>query len=161
MISPARHCRVDLLPELRRFFGKKFVCIHFNHGGIIASPGRIKMYQRILLSIWQYFGNIIEVFYPVDLKHCVLCFKYCDELKLVSRLNDRQFLNTALDAVLTVVNDKLNFELTKRIISELFVERSHGISICATRISSWQQQHMSRASPTILPEVFWTEKSKL
>ncbi len=105
----------------------KIVCIYFHHCGIHASPGRLRVYEKLLLSLWTLFGPVSDVFYEPLMRHCVLTYRdFLDATNAMDFLNDSTNLSAALDVIVAAYADAQDREMAERIVQELFVPCTSG-----------------------------------
>ena len=105
----------------------KIVCIYFNHRGVQASPGRLRVYEKLLMALWTLFGRVSEVFYEPLMRHCVL--KYCDfgdAMNAMEFLNNPSDLAAAMNVIVAAYSDPQDRDMAHRIVQELFVPGARG-----------------------------------
>lgn len=112
------------------------VCVFFNHEGIPASPGRKRMYERILTLLWEMYGKIDYAYYDSEFKTGIVKFESAiDASTAIELINTQSDLTTNLNNLVSSYSNMEDRSVARRIIDELFV-RKRGEYISAVGCST-------------------------
>lgn len=108
----------------------KIVCVYFHHNGISVSPGRQRVYAKLIMALWSLFGPVADVHYEQQFRYCVITYEsFLDATNAMEFLNETHELIGVLNTIIATYSDAQDRDMASRIIEELFVPSASGGAI--------------------------------
>ena len=102
---------------------KRIIHISFNHGGINISPGRKRLFARVLHNIWGKLGEVQDAYYQEQFLFGVIAFSSLEDTKKAfTTLNNSITFNAILNESIVALSESDDRFLVDMIVKELFVE---------------------------------------
>jgi hypothetical protein len=97
--------------------------VGFFHNGMYGTPGRKRVYERLLLDLWKTAGAVESVVYDTGYCSCVITYEESESVsRAIKAFNKMTTLQATLDEISGCYSDEGDKLLARELYKKFFIE---------------------------------------